>query len=71
MEDAENTTYITNAEKTTNVLPAKETIMFVQEIVRYERMKKINKLKHTQNSTYPEARRTVEITKYANVTKIS
>ena len=35
----------------------------------WKKKKKITKLKHTQNSTYPEARRMVEITKYVKETK--
>ena len=58
VEDVENMT----AKKTTNVLTAKETMALVLEIVRYERKKNI------QNITYPEARRMVETTKYAEVT---
>ena len=49
-KDAENMTY----KKTINVLTAKETMALVLEIVRYGR--KITKLKHTQNITYPETR---------------
>ena len=62
-------TYITTAKKTTNVLTAKETMALVLVIVRHGRKKKITKLKHTQNITYPEARTMVETTKYAEVTK--
>ena len=46
--------------ETTNVLTAKETLVLVLEIVRYGRKKKIIKLKHPQNITYPEARRMID-----------
>ena len=68
-KDVENMTCITTAKKTTSVLTAKETMALVLEIVKYGRKKKITKLKHTQNITYPEARRMVKITKYAEMTK--
>ena len=51
-------TCITTTKKTTNVLIAKETLPLVLEIVKYGR--KITKLKHTQNITYPEKRRMVD-----------
>ena len=35
----------------------------------WKKEKEFTKLKHTQNITYPEARRMVETTKYAEVTK--
>ena len=35
----------------------------------WKKEKEITKLKHTQNITYPEARRMVETTKYVKVTK--
>ena len=66
---AENMTYITTAKMTTNMLTAKETMALALEIVSFGRKKKITKLKHTQNITYPEARRMVETTKYPNKKK--
>ena len=62
-------TKIMIAKKTTNVLTAKETMALVLEIEEWKEERKITKLKHTQNITYPEARRMVETTKYVEVTK--
>ena len=50
------------AKKTTNVLIAKETMALVSRDCEVQKKEKeITKLKHTQNITYPEARRMVDL----------